>query len=144
MKTDAGVFVFRNFARPNQMAFENDVLPRLPASREFILRRGEQWNEMLSANNGDAPLRVGWHLRVRFSQHLHIGSDVCPLQWMWIGREYVMKSLTDMVSESFIWGVGITRPKPGQEHIAAYYITGILVATIAGVAGLFLFALSRF
>lgn len=55
-----------------------------------------------------------------------------------------MRSLTDIVSESFIWGVGITRPKLGHERRAAYYITGTLAATILGVIGLFIFAVSRF
>jgi hypothetical protein len=50
-----------------------------------------------------------------------------------------MRSLTDIVSESFIWGVGITRPKEGQRRLAAYYITGTLAATLLGVAGLFLY-----
>ncbi|QMV19175.1 hypothetical protein GOB94_11195 [Granulicella sp. 5B5] len=55
-----------------------------------------------------------------------------------------MKSLTDIVSESFIWGVGITRPKAGKERLAAYYITGVLAATILGVLGAFLFVITRF
>jgi hypothetical protein len=55
-----------------------------------------------------------------------------------------MRSLTDMVSESFIWGVGITRPNEGKKRLAAYYISGTLAATILGVVGLFLFLVSRF
>jgi hypothetical protein len=38
-----------------------------------------------------------------------------------------MRRLTEAISESFIWGVGITRPKAGQEHRAALYITAMLV-----------------
>ena len=49
-----------------------------------------------------------------------------------------MKSLTDIVSESFIWGVGITRPKEEQKRRAAYYISGLLVAVVAGIVALFL------
>jgi hypothetical protein len=56
----------------------------------------------------------------------------------------IMRSLTDIVSESFIWGVGITRPKEGQKRLAAYYISGILAATVLGVVGLFLFLVTRF
>jgi len=37
-----------------------------------------------------------------------------------------MRRLTEVVSESFIWGVGITHPKPGQERRAALYITATL------------------
>ena len=55
-----------------------------------------------------------------------------------------MRSLTELVSESFIWSVGITRPRPGQEGRAALFITTTLVATILAVAGMFLFLLSRF
>ena len=54
-----------------------------------------------------------------------------------------MRRLTDVVSESFIWGVGITRPKPGQERRAALYITATLVGTIVAVAGAFCFLLGR-
>jgi hypothetical protein len=55
------------------------------------------------------------------------------------GSEYIMRSLTDIVSESFIWGVGITKPKESHRRMAAYYITGTLVAAILGVVGVFLF-----
>jgi hypothetical protein len=50
-----------------------------------------------------------------------------------------MRSLADIVSESFIWGVGITRPKEGQKRLAAYYISLSL-----GVVALFLFLVTRF
>jgi hypothetical protein len=49
-----------------------------------------------------------------------------------------MKSLSGLISEGFIWGVGITRPKPTKQRLAALYITGLLVGTVAGVAALFL------
>jgi hypothetical protein len=62
--------------------------------------------------------------------------DVCR-------RYFTMKSVTDMVSESFIWSVGITRPKRGQEKLAAYYICGTLAATVLGVIGLFVFLLHQ-
>ncbi|SEC36970.1 hypothetical protein [Terriglobus roseus] len=55
-----------------------------------------------------------------------------------------MRSLTDIVSESFIWSVGITRPKAGQERRAAYYISGTLATILLGIAGLFAFVVSRF
>lgn len=55
-----------------------------------------------------------------------------------------MRRLTDIVSESFIWGVGITQPKPGQERRAALYITATLVGTIVVVVGAFFFLLGRF
>ena len=55
-----------------------------------------------------------------------------------------MRSLTDIVSKTFIWGVGITRPKEAQKRTAAYYITGTLVVTILGVIGMFLFLVHRF
>ena len=48
-----------------------------------------------------------------------------------------MRSLTEIVSESFIWGVGITRPKEAQRRRAAYYISGTLAATILAVVAIF-------
>ena len=54
-----------------------------------------------------------------------------------------MKSLTEMVSEGFIWGVGITRPRPGKERRAALFITVTLLGSIAAVAGVFLLLLGR-
>lgn len=55
-----------------------------------------------------------------------------------------MRRLTEVVSESFIWGVGITQPKPGQERRAALYITATLAGTIVAVATAFFFLLGRF
>jgi hypothetical protein len=54
-----------------------------------------------------------------------------------------MRTLSGLVSEGFIWAVGITRPKPGSERLAALYITGLLAGTIVGVVTLFLFAVSH-
>lgn len=54
-----------------------------------------------------------------------------------------MKRLTDIVSEGFIWSVGITRPKPGQQRRAAFFITGTLVLTLLMTVALFLFILHR-
>lgn len=54
-----------------------------------------------------------------------------------------MKKLTDLVSESFIWSVGITRPKPGQERLAAIYITVTLAASILVAVAMFLLVLHR-
>ena len=50
-----------------------------------------------------------------------------------------MRSISDLVSEGFIWGVGITRPKAGHERQAALFITGTLVGAILMVLGLFVF-----
>ncbi len=55
-----------------------------------------------------------------------------------------MRSLTDFVSESFIWGVGITRPKEYQRRFAAYYISGCLAFALLGVVGFFLFMVTLF
>ena len=49
-----------------------------------------------------------------------------------------MQKLMNLVSESFIWGVGITRPRPGNERRAAAYITFLLVGTVAFAAAAFL------
>jgi hypothetical protein len=54
-----------------------------------------------------------------------------------------MRSLTDLVSEGFIWSVGITRPRPGQEHRAAVYITTVLIISLLIAAGLFFFLCSK-
>ena len=51
-----------------------------------------------------------------------------------------MRSFTDVVSEGFIWAVGITRPKPGKERTAAVYITLMLAGSILA-AGVVLVAL---
>ena len=55
-----------------------------------------------------------------------------------------MRRLTEFVSESFIWGVGITQPRPGQERRAALYITATLAGTILAVVGAFFFLVGRF
>lgn len=54
-----------------------------------------------------------------------------------------MRNLTEVVSECFIWGVGITQPRPGQERRAASYITSTLAATIVIAAAFFLFLVGR-
>ncbi|MDE1176040.1 MAG: hypothetical protein PW789_05475 [Edaphobacter sp.] len=54
-----------------------------------------------------------------------------------------MRKLSELVSEGFIWSVGITRPKPGKERIAAIYITTVLCATILGAVSVFAFLLSH-
>lgn len=54
-----------------------------------------------------------------------------------------MKRLTDFVSEGFIWGVGITRPRPGEERRAAIYITATLVASVLAAGAMFVFLLGR-
>ena len=48
-----------------------------------------------------------------------------------------MEKLLNLVSEGFIWGVGITRPRAGRERMAAAYITLLLVGTVAFVAMMF-------
>ncbi|SFS18113.1 hypothetical protein SAMN05421771_3347 [Granulicella pectinivorans] len=52
-----------------------------------------------------------------------------------------MRKFTEIVSEGFIWGVGITRPAPGQEKRAALYITTTLFGSILAVIALFLLLL---
>jgi hypothetical protein len=54
-----------------------------------------------------------------------------------------MRSITELVSEGFIWGVGITRPRPGHERRAAVFITATLLGSIAMVVGAFFFVLGR-
>jgi hypothetical protein len=54
-----------------------------------------------------------------------------------------MKKLTDLVSEGFIWGVGITRPRPGQERRAAIYITTTLAVSVLTAVAMFFFLLGR-
>lgn len=49
-----------------------------------------------------------------------------------------VRSIPEIVSEVFIWGVGITRPKPGKERAAALFITLTLVGTVAAVVLAFL------
>jgi hypothetical protein len=54
-----------------------------------------------------------------------------------------MRSISNLVSEGFIWGVGITRPRKGQEQRAALFITATLVLSIATAVGMFFFLLSH-
>ena len=54
-----------------------------------------------------------------------------------------MKRLTDLVSEGFIWGVGITRPRPGHERTAAIYITATLAGSVLVAVAMFLFLLKH-
>ena len=54
-----------------------------------------------------------------------------------------MGRISNAVSEVFIQGVGITRPKPGQERRAALYITTMLGLTVAGAFAMFFFLLHR-
>lgn len=49
-----------------------------------------------------------------------------------------MRSIADIVSEVFIWGVGITRPTPGKERVAALFITLTLAGTVVAVVLAFL------
>jgi hypothetical protein len=48
-----------------------------------------------------------------------------------------MRNPAQIVSEAFIWAVGITRPKPGQERRAALFITFCLVGVLCAVAAMF-------
>lgn len=52
-----------------------------------------------------------------------------------------MKKFTEIVSEGFIWGVGITRPAPGQERRAALYITTTLFGSIFAIIAMFILLL---
>ncbi len=51
-----------------------------------------------------------------------------------------VKRLTDLITDGFVWGVGITQPKPTQQRRAGIYITAILIAALFGVAAFFFFA----
>ena len=48
-----------------------------------------------------------------------------------------LQGLIDFISESFIWGVGITRPRPGKERGAAIFITVLLVGSVVFAAAAF-------
>ena len=48
-----------------------------------------------------------------------------------------MRTISNLVSEGFIWSVGITRPKPGKERQAALFITATLTGAILAVVALF-------
>jgi len=54
-----------------------------------------------------------------------------------------MRKLTDLIGEGFIWGVGITRPQPGREHVAALFITGTLIASVLAAVAMFVFLLGK-
>jgi hypothetical protein len=60
-----------------------------------------------------------------------------------IAEVKIMRALAQVISEGFIWGVGITRPKPGNENVAAWYITLTLVASLLIVGGVFLLLVGR-
>lgn len=55
-----------------------------------------------------------------------------------------VRSIPEIVSEVFIWGVGITRPKPGKERAAALFITLTLVGTLVAVVLAFLLLVKVF
>ena len=50
-----------------------------------------------------------------------------------------MKRLTDLITEGFVWGVGITEPKPNQWRRAGIYITTLLLAALLAIGVVFLF-----
>jgi hypothetical protein len=54
-----------------------------------------------------------------------------------------MRSIASLVSEGFIWSVGITRPRAGQERRAALYITTTLILSVVAVVTMFLFLLTK-
>ncbi len=54
-----------------------------------------------------------------------------------------MKRLTEFVSEGFIWGVGITRPRPEHERTAAIYITATLAGSLLLAVGMFVLLLKH-
>ncbi len=54
-----------------------------------------------------------------------------------------MNHLIDAISESFIWGVGITRPEQSKKNGAALYITVILVGTVVLTVATFLFLVDK-
>jgi len=55
-----------------------------------------------------------------------------------------MGKISNLISEAFIQGVGITRPKPEHERRAALYITGMLALSVAGAFAVFFLLLSHF
>ncbi|MFC6646197.1 hypothetical protein ACFQBQ_11510 [Granulicella cerasi] len=54
-----------------------------------------------------------------------------------------MRKVSEVVSEGFIWGVGITRPREGEQRRAARYISFILAGSIALAVGAFFFLSQR-
>lgn len=54
-----------------------------------------------------------------------------------------MRRLTEFISETFIWGSGITHPKPGKERQAALFITATLAGTLLVIACAFFLLLAR-
>jgi len=51
--------------------------------------------------------------------------------------------ITDVISQIFIWGIGITKPRPGQERRAGVYITSLLFGSLALIALFFVFVMFR-
>ncbi len=60
--------------------------------------------------------------------------------WIWSDA---MRRLTELISEGFIWGVGITPPKEGEQRVAALYITATLIGSILAAIAMFVFLLHR-
>ena len=54
-----------------------------------------------------------------------------------------MGRISNAVSEVFIQGVGITRPKPGHERRAALFITTMLALTVVGAFAMFFLLLHQ-
>lgn len=59
-------------------------------------------------------------------------------------KRSLVASLVHLVTEGFIWAVGITRPKPGKENSAAAFISLSLLGGVLAVALTFFFLLSLF
>jgi hypothetical protein len=53
-------------------------------------------------------------------------------------QEQAMKSIPEIVSEAFIRGAGMTRPRSGKGRIAALFITLTLFGTLVAVVLAFL------
>ena len=138
-----------DLSRTDDMALENDIFPRLFPGRNLIVRSSNQGHPARPADNGDTSQgTIG-------VPHFHrppecVFRSICisvqpPDRSNGYGRrQSIMRSLTDIVSEGFIWGVGITRPREGQRRLAAYYISGTLAVTVLAGVGLFLLLVSKF
>lgn len=133
------------------MAFKEHSLPRL--FHPVAGTAGQQGDKPIAPNDRnsiltdilhsfkDAPVKGKKQCRL-LPQELHIqGKGIIHLVKGIDGGK--MRRLTNFISEGFIWSVGITRPKPGKERIAALYITLTLAASVLVAVAMFLLLLQR-
>lgn len=144
------MFVFGDFDGTNAMALQKQIPPGLdsPPHAVSLVGARQQGHHVPSAENGD-PVLIGVRhgelpfTRVARRDHRKICIEIGQAGDKLEVEERAMRKLTDLVSEGFIWSVGITRPRVGQERLAAIYITAILLLSIAGAGGAFLFLKSH-